>query len=92
MAKTIKKKDLYRNKWTGYIYSVAYRVPIHFNSHATPEPGKVELLTLAFQGEHPDHENTIVTTDADFRNNFEQYIPIQSTTPTPGPKVPGTTE
>lgn len=92
MAKPTNKKDLYRNKWTGYIYSVAYRVAVHFNSNATPDPGKVELLTLAFQGQHPDYENTIVTTEADFRSNFEPYNLDQSAATTQGPTPPGTAE
>lgn len=78
-----KTKPLFKSNDTGYIYSIAYRVKVDYGNPAgipTPEP--FYLITLSFHGEHPEYENTIVTTQADFERNFTPYNPIKTDTPT----------
>ena len=84
MAQPTKKapEPLYRDKTTRYISRNAYRTKIGFADTGFPTPEPVELLTLKFEGQHPDNENTIVVSGSDFRQNFEAYDPIKTTTAT----------
>jgi len=82
MARPTVKRNLYRHNVTKYIYAIAHKTEVSFPQSAFPTPEPFALFTLAFQGRHPEDENTIVVSAHDLSTNFSQYDPLKADTPT----------
>ena len=77
MARPTTPKTYYRDKNTRYIYRISYRTKIRFADAGFPTPEPVEMLTLKFEGRHPEDENTIFVSLSDLLENFEVYEPLK---------------